>query len=85
MYEAASEVSRSEVLARMAGVALGSIGGGFCLIVALVCFMAIRQDRQKGDLSNAPRMRRNGIIWAAAGVLLIAGEFFVWYLTGGFD
>jgi hypothetical protein len=84
MYEAASEVSRSEVLARMAGVALGAIGG-VSLLLAVACYVSIRQDRQKGDFSNVPRARRNGIICAIVGVLLIASDFFFWYLTGGFD
>ncbi|GAX52992.1 hypothetical protein [Streptomyces olivochromogenes] len=83
MYEASSEVSDAEVLARMAGTALAVIGGFFLLLV-LIFHMAIRQDRQKGDLSNVPRMRRKGIICAVIGVLLIAGDFFIWSLTGAY-
>ncbi|MCX5091755.1 hypothetical protein OOK36_23310 [Streptomyces sp. NBC_00365] len=84
MYEAASEVSGAEVLARMAGVALGAIGG-VSLLLAVACYVSIRQDRQKGDLSNVPRVRRNGIICAAVGALLIVSDFFIWHLAGGFD
>lgn len=83
MYEAASEVSRSEVLARMAGTALASIGG-VSLLLAVACYVSIRQDRQKGDLSNVSRVRRNGIICAIVGVLLIASDFFIWSLSGAY-
>ncbi|MEV0494782.1 hypothetical protein [Streptomyces atratus] len=67
----ATDVTEAQILARAVGVLL-SAGGAICLLFFFLMFGVVREEREKGNLEAASRVRRNVFITLSLGMLSIA-------------
>ncbi|MEU6393978.1 hypothetical protein [Streptomyces sp. NPDC046939] len=72
MTHLVAEVAEMQVLARAAGIGMSALGV-ILLIVSLLVPKVVREERAKGDLQAASKVRRNGLIVAGLGCLLWGG------------
>ncbi|HEY9332299.1 MAG TPA: hypothetical protein VIS09_29345 [Streptomyces sp.] len=72
MVQLVAEATGMQVLARAIGIGMSALGV-ILLIVSLLVSKVVREERDKGDLESASKVRRNGLIVAGLGCLLWGG------------
>ncbi|MGW1005457.1 hypothetical protein [Streptomyces sp. NPDC002520] len=75
-----AEASDMQILARFIGVVLTGLGPIFLLFAVLVP-KVVREEREGGNLETAARVKKNGLVAAALGFLLITAGAFLYFFA----
>ncbi|MEW2487211.1 hypothetical protein [Streptomyces sp. NPDC048411] len=75
-----ADATGMQILARGAGVIMSALGAIF-IIFFLVMRGAVDEEREKGDLEAAARVKRNVLITLGIGALLLGGGASLYFFS----